>query len=73
MAKSSHEIIQKYDYCKNLEKDVFITLTYLVHPAGFRALTEFDCKSVHDCGVSKEGPRGVWTFDWEKCPLKDYK
>jgi hypothetical protein len=71
MVKAKHEINTKWVYCKNLEKEVLVTQTYLVHPTGFRALTEFDCESVHDCGVSKEEPRGVWTFDWGKCPLKN--
>jgi hypothetical protein len=47
MVKSRNEIIRNWIYCNNLERNVLITRIYLVHPTGFRAQIEFDCKSVH--------------------------
>lgn len=59
---------QRISYtCELLGKTARITLEYLYHNSGFKALVGFDCQDRNNCGVGKEVHPGGWTFDWSKC------
>ena len=58
--------------CPRLSRNVKLTLTYMHHDAGFKAVSEIECDSDRQCDIGGPDSRGGYSWNRELCPALDY-
>ena len=68
MKKSTRDVTY---LCPRLSRNVRLTLTFLHHGTGAKAISELECDSDRECDIGSPDSRGGYSWNRELCPALD--